>query len=305
MSRKDSRVLRLFAALVMLVAVGSGAAAATGATAPATPAASPEVIARVDQEIITRRDLDEAVAATVGPERLEYRTAEPLRGLVETLIDRKLMAHAAQKAGLDQDAVVKSRLDAPADDSAIAREHILAEVYLERELAKVPTPTEAEISRYYREHPGEFTVPARVRVTRVLIATAAAGERMRTALAQGATFEALQQQDAEHTLRMDQVWLQDSPKKGEMETIALGLQPGEVSGVFPTATGFAVLRAEERRAAQIRPLGDVAPGIRARMEDERRQAAASRIRAQLREGVTVTIDDEALSAYLKSTAAGH
>ena len=266
---------------------------------PATRALPAEtVIARYTGGIITAADLDAAIGAISGPERLEYTTPEPLREMVDALVDRKLMAQAARKAKLDQDPAVKSRLAAsPGAAPAPPPDVVLAEEYLQRELRRAPPAVETDISRYYREHQAEFTVPARARVSRAVAVTEAAAERLRDDLAQAATLSQIRQKDPSHTAILDEVWIQDRPKKGEMETMALSLKPGAVSPVFRTDAGFAALRVEERVPARLRPLDEVRDGIRARLEEEGRQAAVSRVRVELRKGVTVHIDESALLSY--------
>ena len=65
---------------------------------PAAPMPGNTVIVRFDGGTITVADLDAAVAEVRGPERLEYKTAEPLRELLLLLVDRQLMARAARAA---------------------------------------------------------------------------------------------------------------------------------------------------------------------------------------------------------------
>ena len=58
------------------------------------------VMARVGAEVVTAGEVDAAINAVAGPERLEYRSPAPLRDMVEALVDRKLMAQAARAAGM-------------------------------------------------------------------------------------------------------------------------------------------------------------------------------------------------------------
>lgn len=262
------------------------------------------VIARFDGGTVTAADLDAAVAEVRGPERLEYKTSEPLRELLDLLVDRQLMARAARAARLDQDAAIKARLAAAPGGAKPNADAVLAEAYLQRELAAAPPVTERDISSYYRDHVSEFTTPARVRVTRVVAATEAAAGKLRALLAGGAAPAALREADPQHVVSVDQVWLQDRAKRGDMEKIAFGLKVGAASEVFRVATGFAAIRIEESAASGQRPLAEVREGIRARLEEQRRSSLTARLRAGLRKGVTVTIDEAAFGAYIRSAGAG-
>jgi parvulin-like peptidyl-prolyl isomerase len=275
--------------------------------APAPVAALPggTVIARFDGGTVTAADLDAAVAEVRGPERLEYRTAEPLRELVDALVDRQLMARAARAARLDQDAEVKMRLSAVPGDAKLQADMLLAEAWLEREIARSPPVTDQDIARSYRARAAEFTVPARVRVTRVVAATEAAAGRLRDRLARGASAAALREIDPGHVVSVDEVWIQDRPKRGDMEQIVFGLKAGASSDVFRVAAGFAAVRVEQIAAPRQRPLSEVRQGIRAGLEDERRRKVAAERRAALRKGTTVTIDDAAFAAYVQAAAAAN
>jgi peptidyl-prolyl cis-trans isomerase C len=301
----SSRCAALFAGLVVLADPGAGAPRVVNphvVPAPVARLAAGTVIARFDGGTITAGDLDAAIAAVTGPERLEFKTPEPLREMVQGLVDRRLMAQAARAAGLDRDTVVKSRLDSQGKGAAGLAEQLLADAWLEREIAGVPGPTDSDVARYYRGHVGEFTVPVRVRVTRAVAATEAAAEKLRAALARGDSPAQLRAADPQHTVHVDEVWLQDRPKKNELETIAFGLKSSATSPVFEVETGFAVLRAEETAPVKVRPLADVRGGIEARLEEEHRQAVTARTRAALRKGIAVAVDEAALAAYVRAAA---
>ena len=291
------------AVLMAMPTVAAPAADPAGTSPHGAPAPAPvpieTIIARFGGETITAADLDAAIRTVPGAERLEYTTAEPLRELTQALVDRRLMARAARQAGLHQDPAKKAQLEQP-DGRAPLPEQVLAETYLQRELDKVPAPTTAQIEGYYREHAAEFTVPVRARVIRVVAATEAAAERLRGELARGATLQQIRDTDPAHIVQLDEVWIQDRPKKNQVEIQALRLKPGAASPVFQANAGFMTLRVEEMAPAKPRPLVEVREGIDARLREDGRQAAALRVRAELRKGVTVTLDEPALMAYAKA-----
>lgn len=295
---------KLVVAVGLLAMSGAAATIAAGRGPPATlPADHPPlagvvplpprltpavVLARVDGEPITAGDVDAAIEALGTPDRYEYAAAESVRALLEDLVDRRLMARAARREGLDE-VVSRSGVE-PA-------ERALADAWLEREMGRVPAPGEAAIARYYREYPTAFTVPGRVRVTRVVTATREAAERLRAPLAQGMAVADLRARHARDLLDAGSLWLQDVPRAPELVTVALGLQPGAVSRVLALEAGFVVMRADETVPARLQPLAEVRAGIVASLTAAGRAQAVANARRRLRAGVEVAIDQEALRSY--------
>lgn len=250
--------------------------------------AADTVVARVDDAVITAGDLDTVIFAPGVPERAEFLTPDGLRDLVEALIDRKLMARAARAAGLAPAA-------APGET---ATEQDLAEGWLLREIGAIEPPTGQTIERYYRDNAAQFTVPARVRVTRVLTESAEAALRARELLVSGAPAQVLRAQGGEGILGVTDLWLQDAPKRSDLVAVALALPPGVVGPAIPVPAGFVVLRAEERAAAQLRPLDEVRLGIIASLEDAARVQALADTRQRLRSKARIRIEEAALMSYL-------
>ncbi len=272
------------------------AALMEGAAARSPPLPPETVLATVGEHTVTAGDLDAAIAAMPSPDRLEYGTAENIRELVESLVDNRLMAAAARADGRDRDPVMRELSSAPVP--GMSADQVLAGIWLESELGKVPLPSDADVARYYRENPAEFTEPARVRVTRVVAADESAARRLQGELARGATIEQLRALVPGTATSAEQLWLQDLPRQPEMTAVALGLKSREVSTVISAAEGFAVLRAEETAPARLRPLDEVHAGILARLEDGAAQQAMAGIRSRLRSGVQVSIDEARLASYL-------
>ena len=270
-----------------------GAGAGTSARLPPGT-----VLAKVGDESITVAELDAAILAVGSPERLEYVTAGPVREMLESLADRKLMAREARRLGLDRNPAVRERLAKPAPGADILPEQILAEAWLERELNKVSAPTDAEVAGYYHEHPAEFTIPARMLATRLVAATSAAAETLRADLARGTTLDDLRSRQAARLLSGDSLWIQEGPTRTDMSRIAFTLKPGQVSRAFRVATGFAVLRAEKITPARLRPFAEVRAGIAANLQGHRREIALAEVRRNLRKTASVVIDKATFSSYL-------
>lgn len=266
--------------------------------APATALPSPPpdaVLARAGTIVITVADANAALAAMPAGDRLEVAASQAaVTDLVSSLVDQRLMAAAAGRAGLGQDVAGKDGRE---------QEIELASRWLAAELARVPVTSAAQVAAYYAAHRGEFTEPARTRVSRVVAADEAAAQRARAALGRGASLEDARAA-AGAAAQAGEFWIQDVPGSIPLEAAVLQLAPGAVGKVGAVAGGFAVFRAEEQVPARTRALDEVRDGIRIRLDDQSRQAAAEAARARLREGLPVTFEAATLTSYAERLARG-
>ncbi|MFC5512243.1 EpsD family peptidyl-prolyl cis-trans isomerase [Massilia jejuensis] len=111
------------------------------------PRAKPgQALANVNGEEITVLQLNEELQRAGVP---AARQQEASRQLLQALIDRELLEHAAMGEKLDRDPKVMGAIER-------ARSLIVAQAYMQKRLAKLPAPTPAEVEAYYREHPDYF-----------------------------------------------------------------------------------------------------------------------------------------------------
>lgn len=253
------------------------------------------VLARVDREPITVGYLERAILATSRTEQVEYVSPPQLREFLETSIDRKLMARRARAAGIDVTPELADSVNALPDD-AYRREQVLAEAYLDARLAQAVDVSADAVEAYYAANLDEFTVPERARITRVVLPTAAAGEHIRELLSRGLSADEITNQ-ADDTVASAVVWVQRRAESGPMAEIAFALDEGDVSEPFRIATGFAIIRLDERVPESVRPLNEVRDGIAARLEQQQRTAALADLRVELRRGVDISVDEQALAGY--------
>jgi len=130
-----------FIALTALVVLLSGCEKPAGS-------AKSETVATVAGDKISAAELNLAVSR-LG-ELSEAQTAEAKSKLLQALIDQRLVAQAAKKAGLDKEPAVEIAV-------AHAGRQVLAEAYAERNFKDVAKPSDAEIAEYFSQHPELFS----------------------------------------------------------------------------------------------------------------------------------------------------
>jgi peptidyl-prolyl cis-trans isomerase C len=132
----------------------AAAAAAVSATPPEPKLPPATVLAKVDSGEITAGDVIAALDAMPAAERRLYAETAALRDLVERLADRPLMAAAARAANLDQDPVMQQMLAQPIE--GMTADQMLAEVWLETELAGAAPLAPDAVEQYYAANMAEF-----------------------------------------------------------------------------------------------------------------------------------------------------
>jgi len=287
---------RRFAGLLLSVVAMTSACEEQRADQPsARPSTgSSQILARVGDQSISVADLERAIRSMPRPAQLEYVSAPQRRELLESLIDRKLMARQARAEGLAE-AGQPGETPAGAGGDPFELERLLAEAWMEKRLAEVVVSPSA-IEAYYRANQAKYSVPARIKVSRAVGADPGVARRFATLLEDEADIATLKANAASRG-QVSEVWLQDVEPLGPMEKIAVVLEPGEVSEVFDVAGGYAVLRVEEKAAASLHPLSDVRSGIAARLNQQARSSIRKELLTGLRQTATVFVDKDALELY--------
>ncbi len=200
-----------------------------GAVLPARAEVLEEIVAKVNDEVITKTDLeaeDEAMTAELyrslsGPE-LDRRVNEGKAMLLRRLIDRRLLMQRGERMFTELekmgDTLVEQFVDYQkikdkAELSRLLAQEGLTMAEFKRRLLEQQVPTEVlryevggrvaigdkEVEAYYHDHPQEFTVPAEATVREIVLLTEgkdaaevrAQAEAIRARAAAGEDFAAL------------------------------------------------------------------------------------------------------------------
>jgi peptidyl-prolyl cis-trans isomerase SurA len=186
-------------AMALLAALLAG-----GAYAQATPASPEEVIARVNNDVITlaayqkaERQLREEVTrdcVDCPPEKSEAQFRDQQKDLLRGMIDESLMVQRAKDMGINVESDVNKRLDEVRQQNGLAtledlqkgveasglswedykktiRNGLLQKEVVRREVGAHVEITKDEVKQYYDAHPDEFTLPERVTLSEISLST--------------------------------------------------------------------------------------------------------------------------------------
>ena len=263
-----------------------------------------KVYARVGDEVITVGDIEDAAAqaSTFRPERF----AEParLRELAKSLVDRALLAQAAERANLDERPSVQRAID-----RSLVQHFVRFEYYEPALAAEIPAE---QVAAYYAAHEAELNVPALARASHILVddeddakALIAQLDGKGHAAFQKAARE--QSLDEETKLSGGDLRLftrQGLPTSGEGTPV----HPALVEAAFsldgrgalyprPIEVGerYSVLMLTQTRPAVVQSLEEATPAIRRILRQERRQEALTALLASLEARVKPVVHPETLA----------
>lgn len=315
--------------LALAAAAGLTAAAAAEDSTPRAAAAGEAVFARVNGTLIGVAQYDAELALAYRSKFFhgkppEGQLAQLRREVGDTLIERVLLLAEARRRGIEPEAEkTRAALAAfearygndprwqqdrdrllPTLTQSLEEQNILER--LEAAARVAPEPGEAELRAYYQAHPDAFTEPERLRLSLILLKVDPAASQddrdkageearaIRRRLDEGADFAALARERSGDM---------SAPNGGDMGYVHRGmlpepvharldeLAPGALSEPITLLEGFAILRLDERRPAQLRGFEESSQRAAELWRREREERQWRELKAALRRAATIEVLD--------------
>lgn len=163
-----------------------------------------EIVARVNNEVITKSDLDRALASirdearqdcpACTPDQLQTRIADKDKNALRDLIDQSLLVQRAKDLGISVETDVVKRLDQIRQQNTLPsmeelekkvnesginyedfkdniRKQLLVQEVIRREVGSKIIVDRTEIQKYYEEHKQEFVRPEMVYLAEIFVST--------------------------------------------------------------------------------------------------------------------------------------
>jgi peptidyl-prolyl cis-trans isomerase C len=287
-------------------------APAPAAAAKSVPAQLPEVVARVNGEAISGKDLDDAVraiAGRAGPIPPDERD-RVYRGVLDNMIGYRLMIQEAKARKItvpdaEVDAqVAQIRAQFPSDaqfQQALtaqrttleavrndARDGMSADKLVESEIAgKVAVKPEA-VTDFYQKNQDKFQQGPRVHASHILIGIPqnadAATKQQAKAKADGLLKDLKAGKDFAAAAKENSQDPGSAPNGGDLgyfeqgqmvppfEQAAFALKPGEVSEVVETQFGYHIIKVAEKQESRVVPLEEAKGQIEEYLTQQNRHA---------------------------------
>jgi peptidyl-prolyl cis-trans isomerase SurA len=300
-------------------------------TLPVTPAITPngtvveDVVVHVNDLIISRSDVERAEQALAQENQqagaMPAEAAERQKNLLRDMIDKQLLLSRGKELGINADAEVIRRLDeirkqnkldtmedlekaarqqgvSFEDFKAGIRDNVITQMVVRDEVGRRLQMSQSQEQAYYDAHKQEFTQPEQIKLSEILVPTAADGNDAAVAQAQakaegieaklkaGENFEDLAKANSGGPTAAQGGDL-GMYKRGALAKVledqTFNLKPGEWTAPIRTRQGFVILKVTDHVAAGVAPLKDVEQQVQEGMYTEAMQPALRAYLTKLRE----------------------
>lgn len=175
------------------------------------------------------------------------------QAFVDNVLVDKMITEAAVGLNLESTETYARKLRAAGDK-------ILRELYVARLIGQVAEPTGAELDAHYRLHLADFTSPATIHLTFILVGDVATANRIYREAKGGAAFDALRSTwsittDSVTTLQIDNL-------PPEMHGQLAGLATDGIFMPYATAKGVYIFKKLSTAPLRIMPLDEVRDAVR-------------------------------------------
>jgi peptidyl-prolyl cis-trans isomerase C len=285
---------------------GAGKSETKATARPQQTGEMPKVVAKVDDDVITLGDVQDGINKQAPFVRARYTSPEKKKEFLDNLIRIEVMAKEAEKRGYDKDPEV----------IRVMKQQMISK-FLRKDFEsklKVEDVPDADVEKYYKEHPEEFNRPDEVRVSQIVVKDKAKADKVvREANAASKSdpkgFRDLvtkYSEDEDSKSRGGDLMSFDAssttvPKPVVEAAFALK-EVGDISPPVKVDRGYAVLRLTQKRPGFSRPLPEVKRQIQQRLFRDLRAKAMDTFVAELRQKYTVTIDEANLAKVTVDTS---
>jgi peptidyl-prolyl cis-trans isomerase C len=300
----------VFAGIVLALTFTGCAGSSGGKTARGSMKAAPKpagtTLAIVGGRAITNRDIDSVLAGAPQGIRENYlKDAEMYKVLVDRVVQQEMTLLAAKKDGIENDSAYLA-------DVASQRRQLLMKHYYQHVVAKVPPVSEAAIREYYDAHQADLSMPGRVRVRHIQVATQARAKEVirklktatwETVCARYSTDKATAKSGGVlGFVTTDSDLVPGVGKASAIVAAAFKLKEGETSEPLKSERAWHVIRAEEKTEAGTRPLEQVKKQIQETLGGESSEKFQNALLDSLKRVYGVVVYADSIEAAMAPVA---
>jgi peptidyl-prolyl cis-trans isomerase C len=271
-----------------------------------------QVVAKVDDNVITVADVQERINKQSPFVRARYTNAERKKEFVDGLVRFEVLASEAARRGYDKDP----------DVQRVMKQQMISKLMqkdFESKL-KVEDVPEADVEKYYNEHPTEFHQKDEVRVSQILVKDKAKADKAYAEAKTAAKNSQPTDQQAFRNLVMKYSEDEESkPRGGDLSFFAADSATypkpiidaafkiqnvGDVSAPVKTDKGWAILRLTQKRPGFNRSLAEVKHQIQQRLFRDLRSKAMDNFVEDLKKKTSIEINEANLAKVVVEAGPG-
>lgn len=253
------------------------------------------VVAVVNGHEITVDDYKRALATLPPQMQMVVKQDKTVREkFLDNLISKEILNIEAKKEKVRLSKEQKKKLED-------FKKELLINALLDKHLGNIKV-TDKEAAKYYREHKKEFTTPAQVKASHILVKTKEEAEDLIKRLKKGADFAKLAQQYS-----LDHV----SAKKGgdlgyfskdqmvkPFADAAFSLKVGQISEPVKTRFGYHIIKVTDKKPASLQPFPLVKKQIKEKLLRQKQQKAFDAFLLKISKGMKIERNPDALNGRI-------
>ncbi len=212
------------------------------------------IVAKAGGIVFHDSDIDREIRAM--PDSLQHIGSDPIaRGQVlNVLIRRSILSQQAREVGLDRNPQIVSQIER-------AENTILIEALENWQVSQTPEPTEDQITKYYKDHLTNFTIPEQIHARHILVGSEKIAWQILKKLGRDRdSFAALAAthslDDSNKALGGDLNWFPRGIMVEAFEKAAFALKEGGISKPVQTQFGWHIIEALGKRPAHTKSLDE-------------------------------------------------
>jgi peptidyl-prolyl cis-trans isomerase C len=200
------------------------------------------VLAEMRGKAITLADVERFIGLLPPLYQRQYGGGKAKKLLLNSLIDNRIFAKAAQDEDFDKNPEVRNQLD-------ISIEKTLSYLY-KKELEESFSVNEKDLRDYYESHQEEFKSPEKIKVRYIVARTEDKARELLEKIKPGKEFEKVAVESSTDTTWEEGVelgWITRGSIGPAFERAAFALKRGEISNVTKTRFGYNIIKVEDRK----------------------------------------------------------
>jgi len=249
-------------------------------------------------DVLRRRVLDELVDRALLLQEAHARSI----AVGQDQVERAFLRVRAEYPGTHFDDLLAQERLSQTELKARLKDQLAIERLFEEQVFPRVTVADAEVDRYYADHPQEFQEPERVRVQQIVVATREEAQALREKLRKNPqTFADVARKSSiapEGKAGGDLGYIGRGSGFPEVFDACFTMPLNSISEVTPSPYGFHLFRVTDKKPAQRRTLEQARAQTREKLGREKRAAAQEEFLKGLRQRAKIEIEEKALAAVV-------
>jgi len=237
-----------------------------------------EIIVKIEDEVITQKDVDKLIENLDPQMASMYRTPEGRAALTEELINSRLFSLKGIEEGVDKSPEYLDEIER-------FKKHALMKVTVDKMLEGVEA-TDEDARKFYTENSNQFAQPAQIRASHILVEN---DEEMKKVIAEiegGKSFEDAAKEFSTCPSKErggDLGFFGEGQMVPEFEKVAFATEVGKVSEPVKTQFGVHIIKVEAKNPESMIPFEDVLDQLKAYLQNQKRSEAYQAELSRLKE----------------------